>query len=53
MLTLEQMKDMLADRSLRAVASRTGVSYYLVRKVAGCKDVPYSAAKRISDYLSA
>lgn len=53
MLTLEQMKDLLKDRRLRMVANQSGVSYYLVRKIAGGKDVPYSAAKRISDYLAA
>lgn len=53
MLTLEEIKNRLADRNLKAVAERAGVSYFTVRRASEGGDIKYTAAKALSDYLAA
>jgi len=53
MLTLDEIKKRLSDRNLKAVSERTGISYSLVRRARDGADIPYSAAKSLSDYLVA
>lgn len=53
MMTLEQVKCVLRDRKLRAVAEATGLSYDTVWRVAsGRADrVSYETVRVLSDYL--
>ncbi len=55
MMSIENIRQMLADRNLAAVAKASGLSYKTVRKLAGpdCKRVSYQSVKRLSDYLEA
>jgi len=54
MMTLEQIRQQLADRRLSVVAERTGLHYQTVWRIsAGEAERPsYETIKRISDYLT-
>ena len=53
MLTLEQVRDALADRNLSEVARRCGVGYSIVWRIAkGKGGASYETVKALSDYLS-
>lgn len=53
MMTLEQVRSMLADRKLGVVAEATGLSYDTVWRVQSGKftAISYDVVKRLSDYL--
>lgn len=54
MLTVEEIKDRLADRNLKAVAENCeGVGYRTVLKLArgSYKKISYDSVKMVSDYL--
>lgn len=52
MLTLEQIKDRLADRNLMAVSKASGVhSNALYRLMSGGTKPSYETVKKLSDYL--
>ena len=53
MLTLEEIREKLADRNLKEVSRRTGVGYANLHAIAkGIKSNPtYSVLKPVSDYL--
>jgi transcriptional regulator with XRE-family HTH domain len=55
MLTVEEIKDKLKDRTLTKVAEATGLSYPTVWKIANCESerVEYGTVKKLSDYLEA
>jgi hypothetical protein len=53
MLTLEQIRERLADRRLMVVAEKTGLHYNTVLAVRkGKKSVEYQVVKALSDYFS-
>lgn len=54
MMTLEQVRHALQDRTLTRVAAATGLAYNTVLRVANCMDksVSYDVVKRLSDYLA-
>jgi transcriptional regulator with XRE-family HTH domain len=53
MLSIEQIKEMLKDRNLEAVAERTGLSRQTLSNIRNdkAKAPSYSTIKTISDYL--
>lgn len=53
MLTLEQVRERLADRKLTVVAEKTGLHYQTVLRVrkGQFKDISYNVIKSLSDYL--
>ena len=52
MLTLEQIKDRLAESNIRAVSEAAGVHYNAVyRLVNGATRPSYDTVKKLSDYL--
>jgi len=53
MLTIDQIKERLADRNLREVSRRTGIGYGNLHAIAtGRRTNPtYKVVKAISDYL--
>lgn len=56
MMTVDQVREALADRKLRTVADKTGLSYdtvWRVRNGDNCHRVSYEVVKRLSDYLTA
>lgn len=54
MMTLEQVRAALKDRTLTKVAAATGLAYNTVLRVANAADksVSYDVVKRLSDYLT-
>lgn len=54
MMTLEQVRSALQDRTLTKVAAAAGLAYNTVLRVANGidKNVSYDVVKRLSDYLS-
>lgn len=54
MMTLEQVRNALQDRTLTKVAAATGLAYNTVLRVASGMDksVSYDVVKRLSDYLA-
>lgn len=54
MMTLEQIREALADRNAKRVAERTGLGYNTVIRVrAGLSDdYSYRVLKTLSDYLT-
>lgn len=54
MMTLEQVRNALQDRTLTKVAAAAGLSYNTVLRVANGMDksVSYDVVKRLSDYLA-
>ena len=54
MMTLEQVRHALQDRTLTKVAAATGLAYNTVLRVANGTDksVSYDVVKRLSDYLA-
>ena len=54
MMTLEQVRHALRDRTLTKVAAATGLAYNTVLRVANGMDksVSYDVVKRLSDYLA-
>lgn len=55
MLTMEEIKEKLKDRTLTKVAEATGLSYPTVWKIANEANerTEYNTVKKISDYLEA
>lgn len=55
MLTLDQIRDALADRNLKEVARRTDLHYNVVYRAATdrTQNPSYETVKRLSDYLEA
>lgn len=53
MLTLQQIRNALADRNLKAVADATGLHYNTVRLIARGQiaDPGYESVRRLVDYL--
>jgi len=52
MLTLEEIKVKLADRNLKEVSRRTGISYARIYNLATERtEMTYTTVKTISDYL--
>jgi predicted transcriptional regulator len=52
MLTLPEIRQMLADRNLREVSRRSGVSYMAVYRLATGRSAPrYEDAKAVVEYL--
>ena len=51
MMTLDEIRDALADRNLSEVARRAGVGYATIRRLAAGYGARYSAIKAVSDYL--
>lgn len=53
MLTLEEIRERLADRNLKEVSRRTGIGYANLHAIhTGLKNNPtYSVLKPLSDYL--
>lgn len=53
MMTLEQVRNALQDRTLSKVAEGTGLAYDTVWRIANSQDksVSYKAVKQLSDYL--
>ena len=54
MMTLEQVRSALQDRTLTKVAAATGLAYNTVLRVASSMDksVSYDVVKRLSDYFA-
>lgn len=54
MMTIDEIRAALADRNLREVSRRSGVSYRTLWSMAREKTVPnYATVKAVSDYLMA
>lgn len=52
MLTLEEIRDELADRNLRAVAANCGIGYNTLRRIlAGESDPRVSVIEKLSCYI--
>ncbi len=52
MMTIEDIRAALADRNLREVARRSGISYRTLWALArGKTDPAYATVKAVSDYL--
>lgn len=51
MLTIEEIRERLADRNLAEVARRSGVPYHTIRRIMAGEDARYKAIRAISDYL--
>ena len=52
MLTIEEIRERLEDRSAAKVAERAGVKVYTIRRIMGGYTVRYESLKALSDYLS-
>ena len=54
MMTLEQVRHALQDRTLTKVAAATGLAYNTVLRVANGMDksVSYDVVRRLSDYIA-
>jgi predicted transcriptional regulator len=51
MLTIEQIRERLADANLMKVAQRSGVHYASLYRFVNGKDPMYATVKALSDYL--
>lgn len=54
-MTIEEIRDRLKDRNLKAVSDATGIPYYTVQRFAAGTSVrpAYETVKALQDYLGA
>jgi len=54
LLTVERIREMLADRHLKIVSDKSGVKYATVRAIASgdVTNPSYESVKRLSEYLT-
>ena len=52
MLTLEEIKDQLEDRSPAKVSGKTGVPIHTIRRIMRGESVRYESIKALSDYFT-
>ena len=52
MLTIEEIRERLDDRSLAKVSARTGVAVHTLRRLMRGEVIRYQSIKALSDYLT-